>query len=335
MRQPKIYILARLFNQTNLPVADSIFGAPKISFQDVKEIDASAPQLIIWAIPVMIFFTIVEYFVAKYQHRDDIYNDTELRGSVLVGLGNLLSNYLTKLVLFVVVVFFYNLVPWRMEFRWWLFFPCYVLLDLCSYWAHRISHEQRFWWTTHVPHHSGNNYNLAVSFRLSWIQEFKILFFIPVTIAGFHPWIFFVVNQVAVLFQFWVHTEYIKKLPRWIEYIFATPSNHRVHHGTQDKYIDKNYGATFIIWDRMFGTFQPEEERPKYGLTTPVHTGNPFKLVFQEAIDLVNDVRKAKTWRERFWYTFGSPIAIAKYKRENKPVPEKQEKATFEFQESS
>lgn len=335
MCRAKLYILARFFNQTNLTVADSIFGAPKISFQDVKDIDASAPQLIIWAIPVMIFFTVVEYFVAKYQHRDDIYNDTELRGSVLVGLGNLLSNYLTKLVLFVVVVFFYNLVPWRMEFRWWLFIPCYVLLDLCSYWAHRISHEQRFWWTTHVPHHSGNNYNLAVSFRLSWIQEFKILFFIPVTIAGFHPWIFFVVNQVAVLFQFWVHTEYIKKLPRWIEYIFATPSNHRVHHGTQDKYIDKNYGATFIIWDRMFGTYQPEEERPKYGLTTPVHTGNPFKLVFQEAIDLVNDVRKAKTWKERFWYTFGSPIAIAKYKRENTTVPDKQKATNFEFQKSS
>jgi hypothetical protein len=166
-----------------------------------------------------------------------------------------------------------------------------------------------------VPHHSANHYNLAVSFRLSWIQQFKILFFIPVTIAGFHPMIFFVVNQVAVLFQFWVHTEYIKKLPRWIEYIFATPSNHRVHHGSQEKYLDRNYGATFIIWDRMFGTFYPEEERPIYGLTTPVHSGNPFFLVFHEAIDIVNDVRKAKTWKERFWYIFGSPVEIAAAKR--------------------
>ncbi|MEO6169068.1 MAG: sterol desaturase family protein [Chitinophagales bacterium] len=316
-------------------MANSIFGAPKISFQDVKDIDANAPQLIIWAIPVMIFFTVIEYFVAKYQHRDDIYNNLELQGSVLVGLGNLLSNYFTKLVLFVVVVFFYNIVPWRMEFRWWLFIPCYVLLDFCSYWAHRISHEQRFWWTTHVPHHSGNNYNLAVSFRLSWIQEFKILFFIPVTIAGFHPWIFFVVNQTAVLFQFWVHTEYIRKCPRWIEYIFATPSNHRVHHGTQEKYIDKNYGATFILWDRMFGTYQPEEERPIYGLTTPVHSGNPFKLVFQEAIDLVNDVRKAKTWRDRVWFAFGSPIKIAKHKRESANREAKQKVTKFEMQGSN
>ena len=294
----------------------SIFGAPKITFNEVKEIDANAPQLIMWAIPVMVFFSALEYFVAKYQHRDDIYNDKELRGSVLIGLGNLLSNYVAKLLLFLLVVFFYNLVPWRMEFRWWLFIPCYILLDLCSYWAHRISHLQRFWWTTHVPHHSANNYNLAVSFRLSWIQEFKILFFIPVTIAGFHPMIFFVVNQVAVLFQFWVHTEYIKKLPRWIEYIFATPSNHRVHHGSQEKYIDKNFGATFIIWDRMFGTFQQEEERPRYGLTIPVHSGNPFRLVFQETIDMIQDVRKATTWRERIWYLFGSPVSIARHKRE-------------------
>lgn len=294
----------------------SIFGAPKITFDEVKQIDANAPQLIMWAIPVMVFFSALEYFVAKYQHRDDIYNDKELRGSVLIGLGNLLSNYVAKLLLFLLVVFFYNLVPWRMEFRWWLFIPCYILLDLCSYWAHRISHLQRFWWTTHVPHHSANNYNLAVSFRLSWIQEFKILFFIPVTITGFHPMIFFVVNQVAVLFQFWVHTEYIKKLPRWIEYIFATPSNHRVHHGSQEKYIDKNFGATFIIWDRMFGTFQPEEERPRYGLTIPVHSGNPFRLVFQETIDMIQDVRKATTWRERIWYLFGSPVSIARHKRE-------------------
>jgi sterol desaturase/sphingolipid hydroxylase (fatty acid hydroxylase superfamily) len=294
----------------------SIFGAPKITLKDIEDIDSNAPQLILWAIPIMIFFTVVEYIAAKREQKHDVYDHTELQGSVLVGLGNLLSNYVTKFILFLVVVFFYNLVPWRQEFRWWLFIPCYIIQDLCSYWAHRISHEQRFWWATHVPHHSANHYNLAVSFRLSWIQQFKILFFIPVTIAGFHPLVFFVVNQVAVLFQFWVHTEYIKKLPRWIEYVFATPSNHRVHHGTQEKYLDRNYGATFIIWDRMFGTFYPEEERPKYGLTTPVKSGNPFFLVFHEAADIIRDVRSAKTWRQRLWYIFGSPVKIAKAKRE-------------------
>jgi len=292
----------------------NIFGAPKITFEQIRDIDASAPQLIMWAAPIMFFFTAVEYYFAKKEEKE-IYDNKELFGSVTMGLGNVLSNYITKFVLFILFIYIYNLIPWRQEFRWWLFFPCYVLQDFCSYWAHRISHQQRFWWATHVPHHSANHYNLAVSFRLSWIQQFKIIFFVPVILAGFHPLVFFVVNQVAVLFQFWVHTEYIRKLHPWIEYIFATPSNHRVHHGTEPKYLDRNYGATFIIWDRMFGTFYPEEERPVYGLTTPIHSGNPIFLVFHEAIDIVKDVRKAKTLRAKLWFLFGSPAQIARYKK--------------------
>ncbi|MCS6990975.1 MAG: sterol desaturase family protein [Chitinophagales bacterium] len=292
-----------------------IFGAPPITFDQIRSIDEQAPQLILWAVPLMIFFAVLEYLVARWQHRDDIYDHSELRGSVLVGLGYLLSNYLTKIILFSITVFIYNLIPWRQHFVWWLFFPCYVLHDFCSYWAHRISHEQRLWWATHVPHHSANHYNLAVSFRLSWIQQLKILFFIPVIAAGFHPLVFFVVNQVAVLFQYWVHTEYIGKLHPWIEYIFATPSNHRVHHGSQKKYLDKNFGATFIIWDRLFGTYMAEQDRPVYGLTTPIHSSNPFYLVFHELIELMKDLQSAPSWRHRLWFLFGSPITIARYKK--------------------
>jgi sterol desaturase/sphingolipid hydroxylase (fatty acid hydroxylase superfamily) len=293
----------------------NIFGAPKITFEQLEHIDKSAPALILAAAPFMILFTAIEYYLSKKEHKDT-YDNVELAGSFLVGVGNIISNSISRLVLLVMVIVLYNLVPWRMEFVWWLFFPCYIVQDFCSYWAHRISHEQRFWWATHVPHHSANHYNLAVSFRLSWIQQFKIIFFAPVVLLGFHPLIFFVVNQVAVLFQFWVHTEYIVKLHPWVEYLFATPSNHRVHHGSEDKYLDKNYGATFIIWDRMFGTFYPEEERPTYGLTTPLYSGNPFYLVFHEVIDIVRDVRKAKTFKEKWWYTFGSPVKIMRYKKQ-------------------
>src|ERR1043165_8526706 len=155
----------------------NIFGAPEITFEQIKNIDASAPQLILWATPFMIFFTVLEYYFSKKEAKDT-YDHTELRGSVLIGLGNLVSNYITKFVLFIVIIYIYNLIPWRQEFRWWLFFPCYILQDFCSYWAHRISHQQRFWWATHVPHHSASHYNLAVSYRLSWIQQFKIIFFV-------------------------------------------------------------------------------------------------------------------------------------------------------------
>jgi sterol desaturase/sphingolipid hydroxylase (fatty acid hydroxylase superfamily) len=205
-----------------------------------------------------------------------------------------------------------------MELNWWTFVPCYVIFDFCSYCAHNISHRQRFWWATHVAHHSGEHYNLSISFRLSWIQYLKIVFLFPVPLLGFHPIMFFITNQIAILFQFWVHTEYIRKLPRWIEYAFATPSNHRVHHGSQEKYINKNYGATFIIWDRLFGTFQKEEEQVVYGITDNIdQKANPLHINFHEYGNMINDVRQAQGWRRKLFFIFGNPTSIAVFKKNN------------------
>jgi len=137
-----------------------------------------------------------------------------------------------------------------------------------------------------------------------------------VSFIGFHPIIIFVTNQIAVLFQFWVHTEYIRKLHPVIEYIFATPSNHRVHHGSQEKYINKNYAATFIIWDRIFGTYQPEEEQVVYGITQNItHKANPLYINFHEYADMYRDVKNAKGLRKKLFYVFGDPIAIAEEKK--------------------
>lgn len=293
-----------------------IFGADRLTTDSLDRIDLSVPQLIIWAVPVMLIFTGIEYYIARKEDKE-IYQNRELLGSIFVGLGNILSNLVTKLLLFTMVTVIYNLVPWRMGLYWWMFFPAYIVLDLCSYWAHRISHEQRFWWCTHITHHSGNKYNLAVSFRLSWIQQFKIIFLLPIALFGFHPLIFFVANQMAVLFQFWVHTEYVPKLHPWIEYIIATPSNHRVHHGSQHKYLDKNYGASFIIWDRMFGTYQPEEEKAIYGLTTPIpYSANPIYLNFHEVRDIYRDVKQAKGFRQKWFFIFGSPSKVGAWKKQ-------------------
>jgi sterol desaturase/sphingolipid hydroxylase (fatty acid hydroxylase superfamily) len=199
-----------------------------------------------------------------------------------------------------------------MSLSWWTLLPCIVIYDFCSYWAHRVSHFNRFFWATHVVHHTAEHYNLTVSFRLSWIQHFKILFFLPIAFCGFHPVIFFVANQIMVLFQFWQHTEYIGKLHRSIEWLIVTPSNHRVHHGSDEKYLDKNFGVMFTVWDRMFGSYQPEEERPTYGVTNKIETSlNPFYLNFHEFTDIINDVKKAKGFRKKLFYIFGSPSAIA------------------------
>jgi sterol desaturase/sphingolipid hydroxylase (fatty acid hydroxylase superfamily) len=295
-------------------IAD-LFGAPPISLDDLGFIEKSAPEIIVWAAPIMFFFAILEYVISKRQDHD-YYETKETIGSVLVGIGNVIISFLIKAALLLVVVVIYNLVPWRMELNWWTFIPAYIFWDFCSYWAHRISHSQRFWWATHIVHHSGEKYNLTVSFRLSWVQHLKIIFFVPAMFIGFHPIIIFVTNQIAVLFQFWVHTEYIRKLHPVIEYIFATPSNHRVHHGSQEQYIDRNFGATFIIWDRMFGTYEPEGAKVAYGLTSNIdHKANPLHINFHEYKEMWRDVKAAKTLKDKFYMVFGSPIKIDQMKK--------------------
>ncbi|GAA4302744.1 sterol desaturase family protein [Compostibacter hankyongensis] len=296
----------------------SLFDGKKIPLDNLEHIERNAPDIIVWAAPAMFFFAALEFIISwKQDHK--YYEKKETFGSIMVGLGNVVVSALLKATLLYGAVCVYNLIPWRMTLNWWTFLPCYIIFDFCSYWAHRISHAQRFWWATHIAHHSGEHYNLTVSFRLSWVQDLKIIFFLPVAFLGFHPIIIFVVNQIAILFQFWVHTEYIRKMPRFIEYIFATPSNHRVHHGSQEKYIDKNFGATFIFWDRLFGTYQPEEEQVIYGITSPLpkeKKANPLYLNFHEYLDIWKDVKKAKGFRKKCHFIFGSPAGIAMRKKE-------------------
>jgi sterol desaturase/sphingolipid hydroxylase (fatty acid hydroxylase superfamily) len=294
----------------------SLFGADKISLDELINFKNNAPDIIIWAAPVMFFCVFIEFIISRYQKRG-YYNGKETFGSIFVGIGNVAIGTAIKLLFFYGAIWIYNLIRWRIELNWWTFIPCYILYDFCSYIAHYVSHNQRFWWATHVVHHSGENYNLTVSFRLSWLQYIKIVFMTPVFLAGFHPVIFFAVHQVAILFQFWVHTEYIRKLPRFFEYIFATPSNHRVHHGVQEKYINKNYGGTFIFWDRIFGTYQPEEEQVVYGITTKIENKvNPVYINFHEYTDMIKDVKSAKGLRQKLFFIFGNPVAIALKKKE-------------------
>lgn len=293
----------------------SIFGAEKIPWSTIDHVKDSAPEIIVWAIPAIFAFVLLEVFVS-YKQNKKYYDKKETLGSLGLGVGNIIISTWIKVVLFYMAVWIYNLVPWRMEFNWWTFIPCYIIFDFFSYWAHNISHRQRFWWATHVAHHSGEHYNLSVSFRLSWVQYLKIIFLFPVPLMGFHPVIFFVTNQVAILFQFWVHTEYIRTLPRVFEYILATPSNHRVHHGSQEKYLDKNFGATFIIWDRLFGTYQKEEEQVVYGITTNIgNKNNPIYINFHEYASMWKDICSTKSWKVKLFYVFGSPIKIEAFKK--------------------
>lgn len=282
------------------------------------------PNIILYAAPIMITLVALEWYFS-YREKKEFYNSKDTLAATVIGFGNVFISAVIKLATFGIILFFYNLVPWTMPFTWWSFVLCLVWIDFWRYWAHRVGHENRFWWATHVTHHSSEKYNWSVSFRLGWTQHIKIIFFIPVALAGFHPIVFFICHQIEVLYQFWIHTQYIRKLPRPIEYIFTTPSHHRVHHAKNEQYLDKNYGSTLIIWDRIFGTFQPEEEEPIYGITTPVNSYNPITLCFHEWADIVKDVRASKSFREAYAMVFTRPSRLAEkkefFKKHNRPAP--------------
>jgi len=282
-----------------------------LTYEQVMSLDL--PNIIVYAIPLMVGLTILEW-VLSYRQNKEFYDGKDTLAAVAIGAVNLVISAATKVATFGIILFFYNLVPWSIPPAWWSYVLCLIWIDFWRYWAHRIAHENRFWWATHVTHHNSEKYNFSVSFRLGWTQHIKIIFFIPVALTGFHPVVFFICHQIEVLYQFWIHTEYIRKLPKPIEYIFTTPSHHRVHHARNEKYLDKNYGSTFIIWDRIFGTFQAEEEQPDYGITTPVNSYNPIYLNFHEWMDIFRDVFKSKSLKEAWLMVNARPARLKEIK---------------------
>lgn len=264
------------------------------------------------AIP-MILLVLLEWLLTIIQKKD-YYNGLDTLSATVIGLVNVGISALLKIGIFGIFLFFYNAIPWSIPRVWWAYILCIISIDFCRYWSHRLTHVNRFWWATHVTHHNSEKYNWSVSFRLGWTQHIKIIFFIPVILMGFDPVLFFICHQIEVIYQFWIHTEYIRKLPAPIEYIFVTPSHHRVHHSKNEKYLDKNFGSTFIIWDRIFGTFQAEEEQTLYGITKPVNSYNPITLNFHEWKDITLDIIKSRSIKEAYAMTFTSPAKLAQVK---------------------
>ncbi len=182
-----------------------------------------------------------------------------------------------------------------------------VVDDVGYYWFHRVHHESRFFWAAHVTHHSSQRYNLSTALRQSWTPLTGLVFYVPAFLLGFTPVQWALVHGFNLLYQFWIHTEAIDKLARPFELVLNTPSHHRVHHGSNPQYLDRNYAGIFIVWDRMFGTFEPEVEPVRYGLTTNITSHNPFYVAFHEFVAIGRDVAAARSWRERGRITFGRP----------------------------
>ena len=201
----------------------------------------------------------------------------------------------------------HQFIPWQIPVNVWTTILAILVVDFIYYWEHRWEHEIRILWTYHSIHHSSPIYNYTTALRVSFIDNFvSWFFFLPAIIIGFHPVIIAFALVFILTYQFWLHTELIGKMG-WFDKIFNSPSLHRVHHGSDELYLDKNYGGMLIIWDRMFGTFQPEVFKPTYGLTTQLNSINPLTVHFKEYADIVKDVKKARSFKEALSYVFGKP----------------------------
>jgi sterol desaturase/sphingolipid hydroxylase (fatty acid hydroxylase superfamily) len=181
------------------------------------------------------------------------------------------------------------------------------LWDFLYYWLHRIEHESRIFWAAHVNHHSSEHYNLSTALRQPWTPFLTLLTFPPMALLGVRPAMIITAGGFNLIYQFWIHTETIGRMPKWFELIFNTPSHHRVHHGSNGKYLDCNYAGILIVWDRMFGSFVPEEAPVVYGLTKNIKSFNLLTIAFHEYVAIARDVRRAQSVREGFNRVFAGP----------------------------
>jgi sterol desaturase/sphingolipid hydroxylase (fatty acid hydroxylase superfamily) len=199
-------------------------------------------------------------------------------------------------------LFTFAMTPWR-------FVLLYVAVEFCFYWFHRTSHRVRWFWCAHVVHHGSEHMNFTTASRQSWLYDFagNWLFYTPLVWLGFAPrWVLLAVS-LNLAYQFFLHTQWVDKLPAWVEWVFNTPSHHRAHHGRNPRYIDRNYGGTFIVFDRLFGTFVPENEPVDYGLVRQVHSHNIVWLNLHEWVDMIRDVLRPAPWRVRLKHVWGPP----------------------------
>jgi sterol desaturase/sphingolipid hydroxylase (fatty acid hydroxylase superfamily) len=274
-------------------------------------------DLTLYAIPAFVVLMLAEAALDR-QRRNDLaeaerrpatrgYEPRDTAASLMMGLGN-------RMVLIVAHAVTIGSFFWLYDHRlvtlgaaWWVWVLLFVAEDFTYYCFHRASHEVRFLWAAHENHHSSERYNLSTALRQSWTTPFtELLFYWPLPLLGFHPTMLLTQKAISLLYQFWIHTEHVDRLGL-MERLFNTPSHHRVHHGTNLEYLDRNHGGILILWDRLFGTFEPERARVRYGLTKRLASFHPLTIAFHEWAALARDVRRAPTWQARLGYAFAPP----------------------------
>lgn len=269
------------------------------------------PDVVAYAVPGFIALIILEMALARLTGRVR-YETRDTFASLAMGFGN------QSIAILGAGAVVYAVFAWVYQYRligampvvWWTVVICFIADDLAFYWFHRIAHERRYFWASHVIHHSSQHYNLSTALRQTWTGKltFSFIFALPLAFVGFPPEMILFVGGVNLVYQFWIHTELIDRMGPF-ELIFNTPSHHRVHHATNARYLDANYAGTLIIWDRMFGTFVAEDrtEKPLYGIVRNLGTFNPLMIAFHEWIGIAKDLSNARSLKEVGGYLFGPP----------------------------
>ena len=248
---------------------------------------------VVLAIPVFILLILLELVITRIQEKD-FYRLSDSINDLSCGILQQVLEAFLKAALFAAYIFIYE--RWRLwsmpgtAAAWVL---CFLGVDFLYYWFHRTSHEVNAFWAAHVVHHQSEEYNLAVALRQGAFQSsFSWVFYLPLALLGFPPLMFLTVSSVDTLYQFWIHTRAIGRLGP-LEWVLNTPSNHRVHHGRNPKYIDRNHGGILIVWDRLYGTYQEEQEEPAYGITTPLRSWNPVWANVHYWVELAGKARRS------------------------------------------
>lgn len=262
---------------------------------------------IILSIPVFFILIGLELLVDKFRNKSN-YRFNDAITNISCGIGEQVTGVFFKLAIVgLYTLLFENYAFFKIPVNWTTGIILFLGVDFFYYWFHRYSHVINLFWGGHVVHHQSEEYNLSVALRQGWFQKFfSFGFYLPLALIGFDPVQFLLVSSLVTLYQFWIHTKNINKMGV-LEYVLNTPSHHRVHHGVNPKYIDKNHAGTLIIWDKMFGTFQEEEEEPIYGITHPINTWDPLSANLHHWKLMYQGLKQMRGIKDKLRYTFNPP----------------------------
>jgi sterol desaturase/sphingolipid hydroxylase (fatty acid hydroxylase superfamily) len=260
------------------------------------------------AIPLFAFLIAVEALWAYLKRSDEYRDNKDTWTNIFLGFMSVLWGAAFGFFTGYIFVYCYDAAPFKFPAdAWWTWVTLFFVDDLAYYIFHRVSHESRLFWNFHVVHHSSHRYNLSVAVRQSWFSGIlHWVFYAPIMLLGFAPWMFALMHGFNLIYQFWIHTEFIDRLGP-LEYLFNTPSHHRVHHAVNASYLDKNYAGVLIIWDRLFGSFVDETEKPRYGIIKPLKSYNPLWINTHAWVEMYDAIRRRDSLAAKLRCVFASP----------------------------